>query len=178
MVRGWKRKDLEWLVARLASDHPLILTELLGINYSLQMDGRPYRVVDSPELREECNLVGSLGYLPGELRGTFSVGSEPEMRETGRIGQLHITTIDIDKTNLRPLLEFDVEFPNAAKLAEVRTSLQIALSGRGRAWANFVVNPIADMDEWVTYFEEHGYSRSVTITKMYFNAGSGKPVDG
>ena len=204
MLRGWRRSELEWLATSLTGEEPMIAIRLLGINHSMKVDGTAYRsavkiaeieqetyqgmphIFDDrprprPEQRligEECKLSGLMAYSRAEVAGTFAVAGNPgKLAETGLIGHLSITTIDIDKANLRPLLEFYMEFLDGEKLAEMRTSIQIALSGKGIAWANFAVEPIADKNAWIAYFEAKGYSPSLVISRVYLNAQSGKMID-
>ena len=203
---AWKVSQLEAFAELLTKPHPLIHTEITGINHSITMDGQSYSgavsgarseretyqkmplLYDEPPACEETcklvvqghELVGFMPWPPAIVQGSMGLCRDTaQLRDDGVIGWLSITSRDLGgERAVQPLLNYHIRFNNPCELIEARTSLQAALSGNGHAWANFVVNPIVDKVEWVEGFREKGYyCCGFDIIKVYLNAATGRMLD-
>lgn len=203
-VFGWKVSHLEAFAEKLTGDHPLVQTTITGIRHSFRVDGRSYRsavagargeqdahrsmpmIFDEPPVGENfCRLVASEYELAGTMwppaivQGSMAVCREAsEISDSGVIGRLSITSRDrgTDRA-VQPLLNFHFDFCNICELTEASNSLQVALSGNGTAWANFLLNPISNKEEWIASFIQDGYCSGIDIVKVYLNSSAGRLFD-
>lgn len=187
-VGGWKLRDLHELARRLTKEEPLVRTALTGVVHGGWIDGPRFQYhlgtgVDAGRaalFRDSTEVSGRMSWPPALVHGTIGLIHDANaLEERGAIGGLSITSrIGENSAEYnRPLIEFNVGFLELEALSEMRQSLLTALSGNGRAWLNFVLDPIDDAEAWVADFREKGYSRSLAVVKAYLGTAAGEDLD-
>lgn len=202
---GWKISHLEAFADKLAGKHPLIQTNISGIRQSFRIDGASYRgsvagvraeqetyrsmpmLFDAPPrgenacklVTDEYELAGTLSWPPAVVRGSLAVASDPSaISDNGVIGRLSITSRDRGTERaVQPLINFHFDLCSSDELERVTNPMVAALSGNGMAWANFLVRPIDDRDDWIAFFVKNGYCPGLDIIKVYLGTSAGHMLD-
>lgn len=202
---GWKMSHLEAFADKLAGQHPLIQTTISGIRHSVRIDGEAYSgavagakseqetyrsmpmLFDEPPIGEnfcrlmtdDYELAGTMTWPSAVVQGSMAVARDPSaIINCGIIGHLSITSLDSGTERpAKPLVNFHFDVLVSDDLERIRTSIQNALSGNGMAWANFLIRPIENRNDWITYFVSHGFCSGLEITKVYLGTSAGHMFD-
>ena len=202
---GWKINHLEAFADKLAGKRPLIQTTIAGIRHSFRIDGESYGgavararaeqetyrsmplLFDAPPLDEsfcrlvtdEYELAGTLRWPPAVVRGNIGLSSNPsEISDNGIIGHLSITCRDSGTERaVQPLINFHFDFYDSEDLERASKSMQTSLSANGMAWANFLVKPIDNRDDWIAYFVKNGYCPGLDIMAVYLGTSAGNMLE-
>jgi hypothetical protein len=126
-------------------------------------------------LVQHNEFVGTFGQRV-RVEGTFGpTGSEHdhEALERGEIGRLSITTLDNGgKGPFTPLLEIHFLVRDQREEAIIQEAWRGAFASNG-AHLNAVLNPVDNVDGWIDEFAKKGYSRSLTIKRIFIGAEYG-----
>lgn len=198
---GWLEKDVRFLASSFVKEMAHLECEISGIRHSTQFCGDAFSsavrisrsdrdfynkyalAFDDSPASEDCHLlavhghelVGFTRYPRARMRCHFGVGKLEQIKE-GNLGWLCLTgeMSGEDADNYQPMIEAHFHVQTVEQEIDLRRTMQAALSSRGSAFINFILNPIENADEWAASFMRDGYSKSINIKAVYAATNVGR----
>lgn len=173
---GWRRSDLRALFERLSNKgEPVLRFTIVGFESILTLDARP--CLAEQRRAERTNEI--TGYL-GHPRAAFSASlgasaswSEHEEGAAASLGSMTISSMALKGEAHRPAIIAHL-LPHGTPEAETMKADLLSVLGRGgRAHVNLGVDQLADAEDALAYFMEHGHSRPFTVRTIYLGTAVG-----
>ena len=198
---GWLEEDVRFLAIHFAKEGAHLSCEISGITHSTQFCGEAFSsavrnsrldrdfynkhalAFDDPPANEDSHLlavhdhelVGFTDYPRARMRCHFGVGKLEQIKE-GNLGRLCVSgeMSGGDTDDYKPMIEAHFKVQTVEQVIDLRRTMQAALSGRGSAWINFILDPIENADEWAASLMRDGYSNSINIKSVFAGTNVGR----
>lgn len=173
---GWHAADLRALFERLSNKRePVLRFSIVGFESILALDARPC-LADDRRVERTNEITGYLG----RPRATFSASLgasapsvEHEEGEAASLGSMTISSMAVKGEAHRPAIIAHLLTAGATEAETMKADLLSALGRGGRAHVNLGVDQLADAEDALAYFMEHGHSRQLAVRTIYLGTAVG-----
>ncbi len=172
---GWRVADLSALFERLSNKRePVLRFTIVGFESIVALDARP-GLAKHRRAERTNEITGYLGHPKAAFSASLGASEPLSEHQEGEVslGSMTISSMALKGEANHPAIIAHLLIPPAPEADAMKADLLSVLGRGGRAHVNLGVDQLADAEEALAYFMEHGHSRQLTVRTIYLGTTVG-----